>query len=111
VPSLIGLPNGKTQRGYWTISYMGGNPAGLFYAGSEPAPALDASKLVGFKGVREVLRNYSGRVMDACAGLGGIPIEAAKLGMPSINNELNPQRMATALQRMSKVIKKEPVRL
>jgi hypothetical protein len=110
VPSLISRPDGPTQRRYWTISYMGGKAAGLFYAGAVPPPEL-TDLLPGFKGVRQVLSYYSGRVMDACSGLGGIALEAAKLGLPSINNELNPWRMSVALSQMSELLRKDPVKL
>jgi len=111
VPSLIGLPDGGTERGYWTISYMGGNPAGLFYAHSQKPPVISEKSLVGFKGVREVLFNYSGRVMDACSGLGGIALEAQHVGLTSVNNELSQWRMSAAMFRMRELTGQEPKQL
>lgn len=112
VPSLIGNAEGSTERGYWTLSYMGGNPAGLFYAAAEKPPVLTKIS-AGFKGVSEVLSHYpdTHRVMDACSGLGGIAIEAAKLGMPTVNNELSPWRMSVAMFRMRELTGVEPVKL
>lgn len=114
VPEVISvLEHGtKTHRGYWGISYFGGNPSGLYYAYRSPAPAVELEGLAGFKVVAKVLSAYRpGVVLDPCSGLGGVPLEAQKAGWASVSNELAPHRVSKALSRVSLASGHEPERI
>jgi hypothetical protein len=112
VPGVITRRNGPTHRAYRAITYFGGNEAGLYYAGAEPAPPLDLVRTDGFHPLRQVLQWYPiGIVMDPCSGLGGVPLEAQHASWGSISNELDPHRVSKALSRMSKASGHEPRRM
>jgi hypothetical protein len=100
-------------RRYLPITYMGGNPAGLYYASPDVEPPdFELSDNAGFAAVGEVLSHYEpGVLLDPCCGLGGIPLVAEMLGWSSVNNELNPKRMARALSRMAVVTREVPERI
>ena len=105
-------PPGTTERGYWPITYFGGKPSGLYYAGATPAPTLEFPDPEGWAVVRHVLDAYpAGVVVDPCAGLGGIPLTAEQAGWTSVNNELNPDRLRVAIERMAKATNATPERV
>jgi hypothetical protein len=107
------IMQGHGFRRYHRLAYMGGNPSGLYYASPTiEAPDFELSNNSGFAAVGEVLAHYTpGTLMDPCCGLGGIPLVAEMLGWNSVNNELNPKRMARALARMADVTGAMPVRI
>ena len=98
---------GPPHRCYQGITYFGGKPSGLYYCSHRyQPPPLALRSREGFDVVRQVLAKYprvpsaSACVLDPCSGLGGIPLVAQELGMSSVSNELNPERMGRALARM-----------
>lgn len=114
VPATLTREAGGTKRGYWPITYFGGNRAGLYYAGAVPPPdlTLEGADAAGFRPCALALTSYpTGVVLDPCGGLGGIPLTAQRVGWASVSNELSPRRMSTALARMNKTTGETPRRL
>ncbi len=111
IPGVI--MTGPGYRQYHRISYFGGNSCGLYYASpSVQPPAVQLYSRAGFSVPEQVLRCYPvGTLLDPCSGLGGMPLVAELLGWSSVNNELNPGRMARALARMADACGASPERI
>lgn len=114
VPAAIRNPLDErpTHRLYRDMTYMKNNRGGVYYASPQPAPDLSLGKTHGFAVVEQVLACYPpGVLLDPCSGLGGIALEGEKQGWMSVNNELNPGRMARALARITDLTGAKPERI
>jgi hypothetical protein len=116
---IMGL--GGTVTGRWGIMYYGRNPAVLLAADFRPSPNEVHPDLNGLDDEDTPaavfafhLANGSLRpgdvVVDPCAGRGLTAASAQRYGLRSLNNELHPNRVSSALAKLVALSNLQPER-
>jgi len=100
---------GAVQHRY-PIVYYRKHPCVLVQVYGEPLPSLSGKDDENTPGlVMDALRPST--VVDLCAGRGGTAVAAAERNIRSWGVELNPRRMAVALDKLSKLTGQPPERV
>jgi len=107
------LPN--RHRASFDIFYDRKNPCTLLYAGPMPTP-VKRSVITGMDDAHtpaEVMRAHgpTGLVTDVCGGIGYTATNAEEVGWSSLLNELHPNRVSVALDRVHKMTGEKPERV
>lgn len=98
------------------ITYnLDGTPCVLHYAGPVPCP-VPRSEIDGIDDaftpkIAMSFHDTSGLVLDPCGGIGYTATNAEEAGWSSLLNELHPNRVSVALERVRKMTGEKPERL